>query len=53
LGAAVLIWRVFFARASIPASIVVVSGRIEGDDSAVASKTTDAFFEVRVREVTP
>ena len=50
IGAAVLIWRVFFAAPAVPASIVVVSGRIEGDDSAVASKTTGRILEVRVRE---
>jgi HlyD family secretion protein len=50
IGAAILIWRVFFAAPRIPDSIVVVSGRIEGDDSAVASKTTGRILEVRVRE---
>ena len=49
-GAAILIWRVFFAAPRIPDSIVVVSGRIEGDDSAVASKTTGRILELRVRE---
>src|ERR1035438_1627178 len=48
--AALLIWKIFFAAPSIPKSIVVVSGRIEGDDSAVASKTTGRILEVRVRE---
>ena len=46
----VIIWRVFFATPSLPDSIVAVSGRIEGDDSAVASKTTGRILEVRVRE---
>ena len=45
-----VIWRVFFATPALPASIVAVSGRIEGDDSAVASKTTGRILEVRVRE---
>jgi hypothetical protein len=40
IAAAILIWKVFFAVPPIPDSIVVVSGRIEGDDSAIASKTT-------------
>jgi HlyD family secretion protein len=44
------IWRVFFATPAVPASIVVLSGRIEGDDSAVAAKTTGRIIEVRVRE---
>jgi HlyD family secretion protein len=50
IGTAILIWRVFFAAPRIPDSIVVVSGRIEGDDSAVASKTTGRILEVRFRE---
>ena len=50
IAAAVLIWKIFFAAPPIPASIVVVSGRIEGDDSAVASKTTGRILEVRERE---
>ena len=45
-----LVWRFFFATPAVPASIVAVSGRIEGDDSAVASKTTGRLLEVRVRE---
>ncbi len=48
--AGIIIWRVFFATPSLPDSIVAVSGRIEGDDSAVASKTTGHILEVRVRE---
>jgi HlyD family secretion protein len=50
IAAAILIWKVFFAVPAIPNSIVVVSGRIEGDDSAIASKTTGRILEVRVRE---
>jgi HlyD family secretion protein len=50
IAAAFLIWKIFFAAPPIPKSIVVVSGRIEGDDSAVASKTTGRILEVRVRE---
>jgi HlyD family secretion protein len=40
----------FFATPATPDSIVVLSGRIEGDDSAVAAKTTGRLLEVRVRE---
>ncbi|HEX9198445.1 MAG TPA: HlyD family efflux transporter periplasmic adaptor subunit [Acidobacteriaceae bacterium] len=50
IAAAFLIWRVFFAAPSVPDSIVAVSGRIEGDDSAVACKTTGRILEIRVRE---
>jgi HlyD family secretion protein len=46
----VIVWRVFFATPALPDSVVAVSGRIEGDDSAVASKTTGRILEVRVRE---
>jgi HlyD family secretion protein len=49
-AAAFLVWQVFFAVQKVPNNIVVVSGRIEGDDSAVASKTTGRILEVRVRE---
>src|SRR5258708_2569371 len=48
--AAILVWRLFFAGPSVPPSIVALSGRIEGDDSAVAAKTTGRLFEIRVRE---
>ena len=48
--AGIIIWRVFFATPNLPDSLVAVSGRIEGDDSAVASKTTGRILEVRVRE---
>ena len=48
--AALLIWKVFFASPNLPASIVGLSGRIEGDDSAVAPKTSGKILEVTVRE---
>ena len=47
---AFFIWRGFFATQEVPANIVVLSGRIEGDDSAVAPKTTGRILEIRVRE---
>ena len=47
---AIFIWKVFFATPAIPDSIVAVSGRIEGDDSAVASKTTGRILDISVRE---
>ena len=53
LGAALIaffVWRGFFAGSGVPDSIVAVSGRIEGDDSAVAPKTAGRILEVRVRE---
>ena len=48
--AAIVIWEVFFATPNLPASIVALSGRIEGDDSAVAPKTSGKILEVTVRE---
>jgi HlyD family secretion protein len=48
--AAFFIWRGYFANPKLPGNIVVVSGRIEGDDSAVAPKTTGRILEIRVRE---
>jgi HlyD family secretion protein len=50
IAAAIFIWNGFFAAPRLPDSIVAVSGRIEGDDSAVAPKTTGRILEVRVRE---
>ena len=32
-----IVWRVFFATPALPDSVVAVSGRIEGDDSAALS----------------
>src|SRR5581483_6311235 len=49
-GAAFLIWKLFFSTPAVPDSIVQLSGRIEGDDSAVAPKTAGRILEVRVRE---
>src|SRR6202166_4973945 len=48
--AAFIIWKIFFATPSLPASIIALSGRIEGDDSAVAPKTSGKILEVTVRE---
>jgi HlyD family secretion protein len=48
--AAFAIWKLFFATPSLPDSIVAMSGRIEGDDSAVAAKTAGKILEVTVRE---
>ncbi len=44
------VWRTFFAQPSIPGNLVVVSGRIEGDDSAVSPKLAGRILEIRVRE---
>src|SRR6476646_5890843 len=47
--AGVLLWRGLFARRG-PENVVSLSGRIEGDDSAVAPKLGGRLVEVRVRE---
>jgi len=44
------VWKVFFSTPPIPANIVQLSGRIEGDDSAVSPKTNGRILEIRVRE---
>jgi HlyD family secretion protein len=48
--AALVIWKIFFATPNLPPSIVVLSGRIEGDDSAVSPKTSGKILEITVRE---
>jgi HlyD family secretion protein len=50
LLAGYLIWSNFVAPPKIPRSVVALSGRIEGDDSAVAPKATGRILEVRFRE---
>jgi len=44
------IWRGVFSAAMIPDEVVLLSGRIEGDDSALAPKTSGRIAEIRVRE---
>jgi HlyD family secretion protein len=48
-----LIWSNFVAPPKIPRSVVALSGRIEGDDSAVAPKTAGRILEIRFREGDP
>jgi HlyD family secretion protein len=48
--AALVIWKIFFAAPSLPPGVLALSGRIEGDDSAVAPKTSGKILEVTVRE---
>jgi HlyD family secretion protein len=42
-------WRVFSAAAA-PGGVVQLSGRLEGDDSAIAARTSGRITEIRVRE---
>ena len=43
-------WRVFFAKPAQPANVVALSGRVEGDDSAIAGKTSGRLLEINFRE---
>ena len=47
---AVTVWRVVLAKPAGSANVIVLSGRIEGDDSAVSSKATGRLLEAKVRE---
>src|SRR6266542_3105456 len=49
-GATYLVWRLFFATTRGPDNVVALSGRIEGDASAIAPKFGGRILEVRVRE---
>jgi len=44
------VWKMFLSAPPIPANVVQLSGRIEGDDSAVSPKTGGRILEIRVRE---
>lgn len=44
------LWRLFFATPKLPPGMIAVSGRIEGDDSAISAKTTGRIRELTVRE---
>jgi HlyD family secretion protein len=47
---AITVWRVVLAKPGGAANVIVLSGRIEGDDSAVSSKATGRLLEAKVRE---
>jgi membrane fusion protein YbhG len=49
-AAAFATWKLFFAAPSLPPSVLGVSGRIEGDDSAISPKTSGRIRELTVRE---
>jgi HlyD family secretion protein len=44
------LWRFVLAPPGLPPGVIAVSGRIEGDDSAVATKTSGRIREITVRE---
>lgn len=45
-----LIWKIFFAKPVPPENVITLSGRIEGDDSALAPKTGGRILEIHFRE---
>ena len=44
------VWRLFLAPPAVPAGVIAVSGRIEGDDAAIAAKTSGRIRQLTVRE---
>jgi HlyD family secretion protein len=50
LAAGIAVWRFVFAAPKTPENVVALSGRIEGDDSVVAPKTSGRIAEIRFRE---
>ncbi|MFL6464762.1 MAG: HlyD family secretion protein [Bryobacteraceae bacterium] len=46
----IAVWRIFFLQPKLPDNIVALSGRIEGDDSAVSPKTTGRILQILFRE---
>jgi HlyD family secretion protein len=47
------VWKIFFSHPPPPENIVALSGRIEGDDSAVSPKTSGRILEIHYREGDP
>ncbi len=43
-------WKFLFSRPVQPDNVVALSGRIEGDDSAVSPRTSGRILEIRFRE---
>jgi len=46
----IVIWRLAFSTPQVSDNVVALSGRIEGDSSAIAPKTSGRIAEVRFRE---
>ena len=44
------VWRFVLAPSGLPAGVIAVSGRIEGDTAAIAAKTSGRIRELTVRE---
>ena len=50
VAATFLAWWFLVRQPPVPHNIITLSGRIEGDDSVVAAKTSGRIREIRVRE---
>jgi HlyD family secretion protein len=50
LLAGFLFWRLFLHVPYVPPNVIAITGRIEGDDSAVAAKIAGRIHEISVRE---
>ncbi len=50
VGGGFLVWWFLIRQPPIPHNIIALSGRIEGDDSTVATKVSGRIREIRVRE---
>jgi HlyD family secretion protein len=50
VAVAYIAWRLFFRTPSLPESIIALSGRIEGDESAISPKVPGRILEIRFRE---
>jgi HlyD family secretion protein len=44
------VWKLVFSKPAVPDNIVALSGRIEGDDSAISPKVAGRILEIRYRE---
>ena len=49
-GVAFGVWKIFLSKPAMPANVVPLTGRIEGDDSAIAPKVAGRIIEIRFRE---
>ncbi len=43
-------WKLFFSKPAVQGNVIALSGRVEGDDSAVSPKTTGRILEIHYRE---
>src|ERR1043166_2281378 len=50
IGGGFILWWFLIRQPPIPHNIIALSGRIEGDDSTVATKVSGRIREIRVRE---